>query len=109
MAGSGDYRFGASPLLRARALARQLDADRFVANDSKDNNAEPVRVLPAVRALMSGFRKPPIPAQIELATEQVMLGGRPLQDIAAELHADGKSWTRRTGWISARRATPGDR
>ena len=35
----------------------------------------------------------PIPAQIELASEQVMLGGRPLQDIAAELHGDGKSWS----------------
>jgi large subunit ribosomal protein L24 len=49
-------------------------------------------VLPALRALMSGIPLPPIPAQIELASEQVMLGGRPLQDIAAELHGDGKSW-----------------
>ena len=62
--------------------------------DSKDNNAaEPVRVLPALRALMSGIPQAPIPAQIELASEQVMLGGRPLQDIAAELHGDGKSWS----------------
>ena len=35
----------------------------------------------------------PMPAQIEFATEQVMLGGRPLHDIAAELHTDGRSWT----------------
>ena len=49
-------------------------------------------MLPALRALMSGIPHAPIPAQIELASEQVMLGGRPLQDIAAELHGDGKSW-----------------
>ena len=37
LAGTGDIRFGASPLLRAALSARQLDADRFVAKD-KDNN-----------------------------------------------------------------------
>ncbi len=89
-AGAGDMRFGASPLLHAVLSARQLDADKFVA---KDNNAEPVRVLPALRALMSGIPQAPIQAQIELTSEQVMLGGRPLQDVAAELHSDSKSWT----------------
>ena len=89
-AGMGELRFGLSPLLRAALTARQLDADRFVA---RDNAAEPVRVLPALRALMSGIPQPPIAAQLELNSDQVMLGGRPLQDVAAELHADSKSWT----------------
>jgi hypothetical protein len=94
LSGSGDLRFGASPLLHAALSARQLDADRFFARDGKDNNAaEPVRVLPALRALMSGIPQAPIPAQIELSAEQVMLGGRPLQDIAVQLQADAKSWT----------------
>ncbi len=90
LAGNGDVRFGASPLLRVSLSARQLDADRFVAND---NNAEPVRAVPALRALLSGIPQLPIPAQIELATEQVTLGGRPLQDISAELHSDARVWT----------------
>ncbi|HZC96752.1 MAG TPA: AsmA family protein, partial [Bradyrhizobium sp.] len=94
LSGNGDIRFGAQPLLHAALSARQLDADRFFAHDSKDNNAaETVRVLPALRALMSGIPQAPIPAQIELSSEQVMLGGRPLQDIAAELHGDAKSWS----------------
>ncbi len=94
LAGSGDIRFGASPLLHAALSARQLDADRFVAKENvKDSAAEPVRVLPALRTLLSGIPHAPIPAQIELSSEQVMLGGRPLQDIAAELASDGKSWT----------------
>jgi hypothetical protein len=93
LAGNGDMRFGASPLVHAVLAARQLDADRFLARDSKDGAAEPVRVLPALRALLSGIPPAPIPAKIELSSEQVMVGGRPLQDIAAELDSDGESWT----------------
>src|SRR3984893_927796 len=90
LSGNGDIRFGASPLLHASLSARQLDADRFVAKDSKDNAAEPVRALPALRTLLSGIPQSPIPAQIELSSEQIMLGGRPLQDIAAALASDGR-------------------
>jgi large subunit ribosomal protein L24 len=92
LAGNGEIRFGASPLLRAGLSARQLDADRFFA---KDNAAEPVRALPALQALATLVPHLPIPVQIELASEQVMLGGRPLQDISAEVHGDDKSWSLR--------------
>ena len=88
-AGSGDIRFGASPLLHAVLSARQLDADRFAGN----NAAEPMRLLPGLRALMAGMPQAPMPAQIEFSAEQIMLGGRPLQNLAAELRADAKSWT----------------
>ncbi|WP_038383346.1 AsmA family protein, partial [Bradyrhizobium elkanii] len=93
LAGNGDLRFGASPLLRASLTARQLDGDKFAAKDSGNGNVEPVRVLPAMRAVLSGLPQSPIPAQVELASEQIMLGGRPLQDISAELQSDAKSWT----------------
>ncbi len=92
LSGNGEIRFGASPLLRAGLLARQLDADRFFA---KDNAAEPVRALPALQALAALVPHLPLPAQIELASEQVMLGGRPLQDVSAELQGDDKSWSLR--------------
>ncbi len=49
-AGLGDVSFGASPLLHAALSARQLDADRFFA---RDNAAEPLRLLPALRALIA--------------------------------------------------------
>ncbi|MEN3350554.1 MAG: hypothetical protein V7632_4189 [Bradyrhizobium sp.] len=93
LAGSGDIRFGTTPLLRAALSARQLDADKFAAKDGNDGNAEPARVLPALRAVLSGLPQSPIAAQIELASEQIMLGGRPLQDISAELQTDARSWT----------------
>jgi hypothetical protein len=88
--GSGDVSFGAKPLLRASLSARQLDADRFAA---KDNAAEPVRVLPAMRALLAGLPPTPIPTQIEFSSEQIMLGGRPLQDVVAGLYAGSGDWS----------------
>ncbi|SEM23697.1 AsmA-like C-terminal region-containing protein [Bradyrhizobium sp. OK095] len=89
LGGVGDLRFGASPLLRAVLSARQIDADRLAAKD----DAEPLRILPALRAGLAAIPQAPIPAQIEFNSDQIMLGGRPLQNIAAELKTDGRSWT----------------
>nr|WP_249128523.1 AsmA-like C-terminal region-containing protein [Bradyrhizobium lablabi] len=88
--GVGDAVFGTSPLLRASLTARQLDADRFAA---KDNAAEPVRVLPAMRALLAGMPPAPIPTQLEFSSEQIMLGGRPIQDVVAGLYAGAGDWS----------------
>ena len=90
-AGSGDVRFGASPLLHAVLSARQLDADRFAAGDN--GAAEPLRLVPGLRALMAAIPQPPIPTQLEFSAEQIMLGGRPVQNVAADLHSDTRSWT----------------
>jgi uncharacterized protein involved in outer membrane biogenesis len=90
LAGLGDIRFGASPLLHAALTARQLDADKFVAKDN--NAAEPLRLLPGLRALIADIPHAPMPAKIEFSAEQIMLGGRPLQNLSADLHADAGSW-----------------
>jgi large subunit ribosomal protein L24 len=88
--GTGDMRFGTSPLLHAALSARQLDFDRFAA---KDNSvAEPIRLLPGLPALLAGIPQASVPAQLELSFEQVIWGGRPLQNVGADLHADVKSW-----------------
>ena len=78
-------------MLHAVLSARQLDADKFAAKDN--NAADPIRLVPALRALIAVTPEPPIPAQIELGAEQIMLGGRPLQNFAADLRTDAKSWT----------------
>jgi large subunit ribosomal protein L24 len=104
LAGSGDIRFGASPLLHATLSARQLDADRFAAkelvtreqNSAKQNvgkdNAATEPVLPALHALIALVPEPPIATRLELAVEQIVLGGRSLQSLGAELRTDTKSW-----------------
>lgn len=105
LGGVGDLKFGASPLLRAVLSARQVDADKLAAKDAAKDTAkdtakdsdkdttDPQRVLPALRAGLAAIPQAPIPAQIEFNSDQIMLGGRPLQNIAAELQTDGRSWT----------------
>ena len=90
LSGLGDISFGAAPQFHAALSARQLDADKFIA---RDNGAEPLRFLPALRALMADIPRVPIPTQIEVSSEQIMLGGRPVQNLAAEFGSDGKSWS----------------
>ncbi|MCK1737605.1 AsmA family protein [Bradyrhizobium sp. 138] len=89
LGGVGDLKFGASPLLRAVLSARQVDVDKLAAK----GDAEPLRILPALRAGLAAIPQAPIPAQIEFNSDQIMLGGRPLQNITAELQTDGRSWT----------------
>lgn len=89
LGGVGDLRFGASPLLRAVLSARQVDADKLAGRD----DAEPLRILPALRAGLAAIPQAPIPAQIEFNSDQIMLGGRPLQNITTELQTDGRTWT----------------
>lgn len=103
--GVGDLRFGASPLLRAVLSARQIDADRLAAKSDSKDDSEPLRILPALRAGLAAIPQAPIPAQIEFNSDQIMLGGRPLQNIAAELATDGRSWTFRRLELRAPGAT----
>ncbi len=91
LTGAGDARFGASPLLHLALSARQLDADRLLARGA--TNPEPLRLLPALRTLVTSLPGLPLPAQIELSSDQIALGGRPLQNVAVELRADDKAWT----------------
>ncbi|EKS35798.1 AsmA family protein [Afipia clevelandensis] len=91
LTGGGDIRFGAAPLLKLALAARQLDADRLLATGAAAT--EPLRLLPALRMLVTSMPVLPIPSQIELSADQIGLGGRPLQNVAATLQTDAKSWT----------------
>jgi len=102
LTGLGDVRFGASPLLRATLSGRQLDADRFLAKDAgKDNDKDKdnkggggkaARLLTALHMLMSELPQMPIRTRIEAGAEQIMLGGRPLQNVSLALRGDASSW-----------------
>jgi hypothetical protein len=45
-----------------------------------------------LRTLATGLPRPPFPLRIEASSEQLMLGGRPLQNLSAELHGDPSSF-----------------
>jgi large subunit ribosomal protein L24 len=91
LSGAADVRFGASPLLHAVLSARQLDADKLLGRDN--SAAEPTRLLPGLRSLVAAIPPASLATQIEISAEQIMLGGRPLQNFAADLRGEPKSWT----------------
>ena len=88
LAGSGDVTFGAAPLLRAALSAKSIDADRTLGAAT----TEPAKLLAGLADLAATFPQPGLPAQVSVAAEQIMLGGRPLQNVAAELRSDGRLW-----------------
>ncbi|WP_316183618.1 AsmA-like C-terminal region-containing protein [Bradyrhizobium sp. SZCCHNRI1009] len=95
-AGSGDIRFGAAPVLKASLSARQLDADKLLAgeDDIKDRRAiAPALVLPALRNWIAQLPTLPMPANVQFATEQIMLSGRPVQNFTADLHNEPSAWS----------------
>ncbi|WP_371424607.1 AsmA-like C-terminal region-containing protein [Tardiphaga sp.] len=89
--GLADMRFGASPLLHAVLSAKQLDADRLLSRDQATNDV--VTPLPALRRLLSSMPMAPLATQIEMGVEQIMLGGKPVQNIGADLRSDAATWT----------------
>jgi hypothetical protein len=91
LSGIADIRFGASPLLHAVLSARQLDADKLLGRDN--SAAEPTRLLPGLRSLVAAIPPASLATQIEVSAEQIMLGGRPVQNLSADLRGDAKSWT----------------
>jgi large subunit ribosomal protein L24 len=50
-------------------------------------------LLPGLRELVAAFPPAPLAMQVEVSAEQIMLGGRPLQNFAADLRGEPKSWT----------------
>jgi AsmA-like C-terminal region/AsmA family len=90
--GLGDVRFGASPQLRATLSARQLDADKLMARDKDNGGGEAVRLLAALHTLMTELPRVPIRTRVEAGAEQIMMGGRPLQNVSLALRGDAGSW-----------------
>ncbi|MDB5618699.1 AsmA family protein [Tardiphaga sp.] len=90
LAGLAELRFGASPLLHAVLSSKQFDADRWLAKENGSD--ERILLLPALRKLLAEIPPAPLPTQIEISAEQVILGGRPIQNIGADLRGDTAAW-----------------
>lgn len=89
LTGKGDIRFGSSPRLRAAFSARRLDADRLFAKEQ----AGPAKMLQTMQHYLTEIPKPWLAADIEISADQIMLGGRPIQNFSADLRSDAASWT----------------
>ncbi len=91
LAGDGDLRFGASPLLQASLSARRLDADKLLTKQASAD--EPAQWWARLCGLLAAIPPAPLPMEVSVKAEQVLLGGRPVQDVGALLRANRKSWS----------------
>ncbi len=89
--GQADARFGASPRLRASLTARQLDADRFLAQ-SGGAAPSPAEFLSNLRGMIAAAPSMPMAAEFDIDADFVNLGARPVQNIAIDLRANAREW-----------------
>ena len=87
LAGTAGLRFGPSPQLQATLAAKAIDADRLLGRDASAG-----LLLPALHEALATAPMSPIPAQIVFAADQIIFGGKPIQNVLAELHGEGQSW-----------------
>jgi len=87
--GTGDIRFGVSPLLHLALSTRQLDADRLLAKTTSAESIDPVSRL---RRALRFVPPAPIATQLEVNVDQAALGGRPIQNLVVELRSDKSTW-----------------
>ncbi len=87
--GQIDITFGLFPALRAQLNARPFDADRLW---QLNPGLEQSSLLPQVMAVLSDVPLPPLKSRIEVTAEQIMLGGRPVQKLEADVRSDGPVW-----------------
>jgi large subunit ribosomal protein L24 len=91
LTGAADLSLGASPKLQAALAAKQLDIDRLLPRDPNAAAAAPW--LPGLLGLLSDLPPAPLPAQIELAADKLLIGGRPIQNLSTTLRSDAGAWT----------------
>jgi hypothetical protein len=87
--GSGALSFGKLPQLRASISAQQLDADRALGKGESGNRS----VIASARTLLAALPSLPFASQVNLNVDQVALGGKQIQNVAAALRGSSAAWT----------------
>ena len=88
--GAGEMKFSSTPRLQAKLSAPQLDMDRWLAK--RDQPSTPIKLMAGLRDLIAAIPPAPVPMQIDIYADQIALGGRALQNAAASMRGDSKSW-----------------
>lgn len=90
LSGAGSMTFGTDPALRVKLKAKQLDADRLRAKKSDGKNSgAPIAEL---QKAISSLPHAPMLTHIDVVADQIVLGGRPVQNLALQLAADENRW-----------------
>jgi large subunit ribosomal protein L24 len=92
LTGTADLRLGRQPLLKGVLSARQLDLDRLVATPDRPMRL-PIEAVRALIATYSGSLEPPVPTELSISVDSIVLGGASLQLFGADLRLGSDAWT----------------
>ena len=87
LAGNAGLQFGATPQMQATLTTKSIDADRLLGPD-----LTPGGLLSRLRDTLAQSPDLPMPARINLAADQIIVGGKPVQNVIADLSSDGVAW-----------------
>lgn len=91
LSGVANLRLGAAARFQGVLTAKQLDADRMLARGGGAQQS-PLDLIKGIRQFIAAVPVPPIPAELAISSDIVMLGGRPIQNAGADLRSNGKDW-----------------
>jgi large subunit ribosomal protein L24 len=84
LTGTADLRFGRQPRFKGVLSARQLDLDRLIATPDKPL-AQPAEALKGLIAGYAATLQPPIPTELSISADTIVLGGAQIQLFGADL------------------------
>jgi len=90
LTGVADFKFGAHPRFDGVLSGRQIDLDQALAGQS--GRPPPAVALRKIAQLAGGAFRPPVPMQIGIGIDQVMLGGNSLTNMRGDISADAGGW-----------------
>lgn len=90
LTGAADLGFGVSPRFHAALSAKQLDLDRVLAKEIAAG--ETPRWPAGLLGLIGQVPPAPLPVQLEISAEKVLIGGRAIENVEAELRGDASAW-----------------
>lgn len=91
LTGTADVRFGRQPLFKGVLSARQLDLDRLIATPDKPMRL-PVDALTALIASYAETLNPPIPTELSVSADTIVIGGAAIQTFGADLRLGNGAW-----------------
>ena len=95
LTGSAEIKFGRSPQLGAAFSGRQLDLDRVLDRGPTAAHAprrSPVAELVSFGDALSAAFRLPMPAQVDVGIDSIIIAGSPVQALHAGLRINGPEW-----------------
>lgn len=87
LAGTAAVRFGATPQAQVTLTAKNIDADRLL-----EPGTTPGQSLQTLRDALASGPALPMPVLVSFAADQILLAGKPVQNVLADLRGEESAW-----------------